>query len=130
MISASPVYSHIPHCQPVDENRLTSESIAYLAPGGIPYPKIDITHVIRIFLESVGKGELVLFDRVIEQTAIQPERVEYVYSLDEQMPIVKVYAVMKDLMYLPTAPEIRVKGISAIINSQGRIVEVVAHCGS
>ena len=127
---AFPAESHIQNCQPIDINKSKSALTADLGLEAVPYPKVDVERVIRVFLESVENGQLVLFDKVVGKSGVKPVRVEYVYTLEDYVPTVKVYSVLIEALYLPSAPDIQIKGISATLDQHGNIIEVIAHCGS
>ncbi len=129
-LMAFPGYSHIQNCQPIDINKSKSALMADLNLAAIPYPQVDVERVFRVFLESVENDQLVLFDKVITRSAIKPVRVEYIYTLEDYVPTVKVFSMLVDLIYLPTAPDIQIKGVSTILDQQGNIIEVIVHCGN
>jgi len=116
-------------CQPPSNQGVESRLMEQPATGRIPYPQIDARRVVRIFLEAVENGELIVFDMSIDKSYIKPERVEYIYTLTDQTPTVQVYSTLTKPISLPTMPDVQIKGVSAILNSEGEIIETIAHCG-
>ena len=116
-------------CQPVPEQSIGSKLKEQVGTDRIPHPHIDVKHVVSVFLESVEKGELILFDIRIDKSIIKPERVEYIYTLTDRMPTVKVYSTLTKPISLPAMPGVPINGVSAVINQEGRIIETVVHCG-
>jgi|GEM_PF-1741780 len=118
-------------CQPHSSQGVESRLKEQLGLGAdrIPYPQIDARRVVRIFLEAVENGELIVFDMILDKSNIKPERVEYIYTLTHQTPTVKVYSTLTKAISLPTMPDVQIKGVSAILNREGEIIETIAHCG-
>ena len=59
---------------------------------------------------------------------LKPQQVEYIYKIGEQKPIVKVYSLLDKPLPLPTMPDIRVAGVTVILDAKGHIIEAVVHC--
>lgn len=116
-------------CQPHSSQGVESRLKEQLGTDRIPYPQIDARRVVRIFLEAVENGELIVFDMSIDKSNIKPERVEYIYTLTHQTPTVKVYSTLTKPISLPAMPDVQIKGVSAILNRAGEIIETIAHCG-
>ena len=116
-------------CQPLANQGVESRLKEQPGTGRIPYPQIDARRVVRIFLEAVENGELIVFDMSIDKSYIKPERVEYIYTLTDRTPTVQVYSTITKPISLPTMPDVQIMGVSAILNSEGEIIETIAHCG-
>jgi hypothetical protein len=93
----------------------------------IPYPEIDPNRVVAVFLKAVDKGELALFSIRIDRPMLEPERVEYVYTLDGRLPTIRVYSTIKTPVPLPDNPQLLMHGVTAVIDWRGQITEAVAH---
>ncbi len=83
--------------------------------------------VIGIYLKAVSRGELMVLDRKLEQSMLIPVRVEYVYELDSAIPRIKVYSELKQPISAPGQEDCMIRGISAILDNNGRIIETEAH---
>jgi len=96
----------------------------------VPHPSIDQERVIRVFMQAVRRGELVVFDMILDQSMIDPDRVEYIYTLTEVTPVVRVHSRLKQPVSLPALPDLTINSVSAILDRQGKIIETVVHCGN
>jgi hypothetical protein len=83
--------------------------------------------VIGIYLKAVDRGELIVLDRKLKRTMLIPIRVEYVYELDSAIPRIKVYSKLKQPIPVPEQGTCKIKGVSAILDHNGRIIETEAH---
>lgn len=83
--------------------------------------------VIEMYFKAVSRGELIVFDRKLDKSMLIPVRVEYVYELNSTIPRVKVYSELKQPMSVPAQEGCKVRGVSAIIDTEGRIIEIEAH---
>lgn len=95
----------------------------------IPYPSINVEKIFAIYLEAVDDGQLIVFGIELDRASIQPRFVEYIYTLDSSLPIIKLYSMLVTAMPLPMQPEIKILGVSAIMSPEGDIIETIAHCG-
>lgn len=82
---------------------------------------------VEIFFNAVDRGELIVFDQKLDKSILIPIRVEYVYELDGSMPTIKIYSEMRRSIPIPDHVGIKLRGISAFLDSVGRIIEVRAH---
>lgn len=123
-------YSSINNSFSIDTDKNNSVLSDSFERTEIFFPEIDYQNVIRLFMKSVARGELLLFNKVIYQGSIKPLRIEYLYNIEEKYQTVKVYSSLHDEIYHPDVPDIRIKGITAVLNHQGNIIEVIAHAGS
>jgi hypothetical protein len=99
-------------------------------PPGDETSKLADPHaVVEVFLKAVSRGELVVFDRRIEESMLIPVRVEYVYELDSAVPTIKVYSKLKDPMSVPGHDNCKVKGISVTLDANGGIIKIESHVG-
>ena len=83
--------------------------------------------VVEIYFQAVGRGELVVFDRKLDKSMLIPVRVEYVYELDSAIPRIKVYSELKEFMPVPGQTNCKLRGVSVILDADGRIIETEAH---
>ena len=83
--------------------------------------------VIEIYFKAVSRGELVVFEQALDKSMLIPVSVEYVYKLDSPIPRVKVYSELKQRMPVPGQQSCKVRGVSAILDTEGHIVETEAH---
>jgi hypothetical protein len=83
--------------------------------------------VVEIYFQAVERGELVVFDRKLSKSMLIPVSVEYVYDLKRATPSVKVYSELKQPMPVPGQESCKLRGVSAILDADGRIIETEAH---
>lgn len=94
----------------------------------VPYPDIDPGQVIKVYLEAVGRGELMIFEKPITRPMLKPERVEYVYTLDSRLPRVSVFSTLTVSLPFPDMPELLVEGVTGFLDWKGRITDSTVHC--
>lgn len=83
--------------------------------------------VIDMYFKAVSRGELIVFNQKLDKSMLKPIQVEYVYKLDSVIPIVKVYSELKQPMPVPAVESFRDHGVSAILDTDGRIIETKVH---
>ena len=83
--------------------------------------------IIEIFYKAVDRGELIVFEQTLDRTVFIPLRVEYVYELDGSKPTVKIYLEIKKPIPIADHEGILLRGISAILDGSGHIIEIRAH---
>jgi hypothetical protein len=83
--------------------------------------------IIEVFLRAVNRGELVVFEQTLDESMLIPVRVEYVYELGSTNQRVKVYSELVQPLPVPARESIQFRGVSAILNAEGHIIEVEAH---
>jgi hypothetical protein len=96
-------------------------------PGLVPAEFTEPRAVIGTYLKAVDRGELEVFDRKLDRSMIIPTRVEYVYDLESPTPQIKVHADIKQPMSVPDHGDCEIRGVTAILNRDGQIVETEAH---
>lgn len=83
--------------------------------------------VVELYLKAIDRGELVLFEQVLERAMLTPSHVEYVYDLNSPVPTVKVYSILAEPLPVPGHEAYEIRGITSTLNAQGAIVETRAH---
>ena len=83
--------------------------------------------VVRAFLTAVDRGELRVFGRKLDRTMIVPVRVEYTYAVDSRVPVIRVYSNLRQPISAPNHKDCEVRGVSAVLNDEGGIIETEAH---
>ncbi|NNL07089.1 MAG: hypothetical protein HKO86_05135 [Gammaproteobacteria bacterium] len=83
--------------------------------------------IIESYLRAVDRGEMVVFDTVLDKTMLVPVSVEYVYELDNPTPKIKVYSKLKQSMPVPGQQDCELRAVSAILDADGHILETEAH---
>lgn len=97
-------------------------------PPNYTSPNLKEPHdVVSVFLIAVDRKELIVFDLVFDRDMIKPSRVEYVYELDSPIPTIKVYSELKQAISVPHHEDCEIRGISAVVSADGRIIESTAH---
>ncbi len=94
----------------------------------IPYPRINPRQVVDVFLKAVDGGELTVFEKRISRSMLEPQRVEYIYTLDNHMPTVRVFSTLRKPMPFPDIPEMLAEGITGVLDWNGHISEIAVHC--
>ena len=95
----------------------------------LPYPKINVREVFRIFLQAVDLGQMQLFDKTLTREMLQPQKVQYSYTPEDLYPTVNVYSALLKPIPLPAMPDVYIIGVSGILDVGGNIIESIAHCG-
>lgn len=98
------------------------------AASRVPYPQIDTRQVVEVFLKAVDAGQLEIFGKPASRSQLKPERVEYVYTLEHQVPTVSVYAALRKPVPFPDMPDMLAQGVTATLDREGRITESTVHC--
>lgn len=106
---------------------LLGSSYAWAHSPGIKPELKEPQEVIRIYLKAVERGELIIFERKLEKSMLTPIRIEYVYELNNTIVKVKVYSELKKPMPVPGQNRCKLRGVSAILDRDGKIVETEAH---
>ena len=83
--------------------------------------------IIEIFYNAVNRGELIVFEQKLDKDMITPFRVEYVYELNGTAPTVIIYSELKTSIPIRLHEGIKLRGISAILDNDGHIIEIRAH---
>ena len=83
--------------------------------------------VVEVFLEAVDRGELLVFDQVLDRSMIVPFQVEYIYQLDSSIPQISIFSKLKQPIPIPYADGCEVRAVSAIMDNAGIIIEAVVH---
>ncbi len=96
-------------------------------PGSITLKFHEPHEVIDMYFKAVSRGELIVFNQTLDKSMLKPVQVEYVYKLDSLIPIVKVYSELKQPMSVPAVESFRIHGVSAILDTDGRIIETKVH---
>ena len=96
-------------------------------PGTVKSEFHEPHEVIEIYLKAVSRGELIVFGQKLTKSMLTPVRVEYVYELTNAIPRIKVYSELKTPLAVPAQVDCQIRGVSAILDSDGRIIETQAH---
>ena len=97
-------------------------------PLDLPQPQFRAPYeVVDLFLDAVSRGELIVFDRRLNKSMVNPVRVEYVYELESAIPRVKIFSELKQPMPVPGQDGYKLRGVSVILDSEGRIIETHMH---
>jgi hypothetical protein len=83
--------------------------------------------IIESYLKAVDRGEMVVFNTVLNKSMLVPVSVEYVYELDGSVPGIKVYSKLKQPMPVPGQQGCELRAVSAILDADGHIIETEAH---
>lgn len=101
--------------------------VTEMSPYPVEHEFDEPREVVQTYLKAVERGELVVFEQIIDIAMLIPVRVEYVYELANAKPRIKVYAEFKQPMPVPGQSDCQVRGVSAVLDDAGSIVEVEIH---
>lgn len=82
--------------------------------------------LVRSYLESADRGELISFDRKLGRSEVIPIRVEYIYQISSGTTEVWIYSHLKEPMLLPGQSKTKVLGVRSLMEGS-RIVETESH---
>ncbi len=83
--------------------------------------------VVEIYLQAIRRGELRLFNRPLDESMLTVLRVEYIYEIQCDKTSKKVYSELKHPMDIPNQDCCKVRGVSAILDEHGHIIETEIH---
>lgn len=83
--------------------------------------------VIELYFNAVDRGELIVFNQRFDKSMLTPIRVEYVYELKSAISKIKIYSDLKQSIPVPEQTNCKIRGISAILDAEGNIIETEAH---
>jgi hypothetical protein len=101
---------------------------AVLGAAIVPYPAIDPRRVVQIFLQAVDRGELVVFGEPLTRADIDPQSVDYSFTLGRRLPRILIHSRLEAPFPLPGAPGVRVTAVTGELTADGRILESTLHC--
>jgi len=105
----------------------TYAHVTGISPHPVEHEFDEPREIVRLYLKAVERGELVVFDQTLDASLLIPVRVEYVYELNNAIPRVKVYAEFKQPMSVPGQTDCQARGVSAVLDDAGSIVEIEIH---
>lgn len=83
--------------------------------------------IVRLFLEEVDRGKVVVFGRRFDRSMLNPTRVEYVYDLNTDTPEIRVYSEMTKPMAIPGVDTCELRAVSAVMSPAGKIITIRVH---
>jgi len=96
-------------------------------PATLDTPELHDNHeIVRIFMEAVKRGELVVLGQQVNQDMLRPVRVIYTYELNKTTPEISIYSVINPPLD-PGIPDAELHAVSVSIHPDGSILEVSAH---
>lgn len=96
----------------------------------VPQPQNKFEEVVEIFLIAVDRGELVVFDKTITRSMLDPIQVKYVYTSDVEDPTISVYSFLLQPLKIPGVDDCTAGGIEAILDIDGSIIDSSIHIQS
>jgi hypothetical protein len=95
---------------------------------GVEEPDLQVPdEAVATYLRAMDRGELVLFGLILDRSMLSPVQVEYVYTFDGEAPRVKVFSRLTRTLPAPGDSGCTIRGVSAILDADGHIVEIEAH---
>lgn len=94
----------------------------------VPYPAVDPQRVVQIFLQAVDRRELVVFEEPLTRADIDPQGVDYSFTLGQRLPRILVHSRLVAPFPLPGAPGVRATAVTGELTADGRILESTLHC--
>lgn len=104
-----------------------SAHVSMQQPRLAPPAQHDRHEIVRMFLQAVNRGEVMLFGHDIKPEMLQPTRVEYIYELNSPTPEIRVYSEITTPLAVPDNDTCEIRALSATLDEQGNIIEVKAH---
>ena len=89
--------------------------------------QVEPHDIIKLFIAAVERGELQVFGRRLDRSMIVPERVEYAYSVDSTVPLIKVYARLTPPIPAPNHKDCEIRAVSATMAVDGHNVDTEIH---
>ena len=93
----------------------------------IPQPEDKFQEVVDVFLAAVDRGELVIFDKKITRSMLDPVEVKYVYKYDGADPAISIFSLLTTSLEIPGVPECAAGGIEALLAIDGTIIDSTVH---
>lgn len=115
-------------CVPAPPAVSQEHGVESIASGTIPYPAIDPQQVVDVFMAAVDRGELVVFGVPLAASALDPQHVEYLYSLQTSLPTVRVHAVLNPPSAIPGVPGVLGTAVTGTLDWSGSIIDSIVHC--
>ncbi len=96
----------------------------------LPQPHNNYEQVVKMFLLAVDRGELVVFENTITRSMLEPQQVKYVYTLDNNEPIISIYSLLRQPIKIPGMPDCTAGGLEATLDMNGNIINSSVHISS
>lgn len=106
-----------------------SDLLEQLETSKVPYPRLDVKRVIDVFFAAVDRGEVIIINQYIDRSMLKPEHVEYLYTMNSKLPSVKVYSTLEQSISYPGINDLQISGVSAVLDLDGNIIEIIYHAG-
>ncbi len=87
----------------------------------------DKYKIVRLFLEEVDRGKVVLFGRRFDRSMLNPTRIEYVYDLNTDIPEIRIYSEVTKPIAIPDIDTCELRAVSAVMSPTGKIITIRAH---
>jgi hypothetical protein len=101
--------------------------VAETSAGGSKSNFQEPQKIVGIYLKAVSEGELIVFDKVLDESILIPHSVEYVYELGSPDPRIKVFSKLKQMVPVSGQQGIKVQAVNSTLDGDGHIVETEAH---
>lgn len=82
--------------------------------------------VVRLFIDAVKRGELVVLGQQISHDMLMPIKVIYTYELNKAIPEISIYSVINPPLD-PGIPEAELHAVSVSIHPDGSILDIRSH---
>lgn len=96
----------------------------------VPQPQNKFEEVVEVFLIAVDRGELIVFDKTIARSMLDPVQVKYVYTFNDTDPSISVYSLLKQPLKIPGVDDCSAGGIEVILDVDGTIIDSSVHIPS
>ena len=80
-----------------------------------------------LFFQTIDRGELNIFDKIVSRDMITPTQLAYVYQLNGDEAIISIFCHVNSRISVPDHPHLYIDGISIHLDQQGNILNVKSH---
>ena len=98
--------------------------------NSVPQPQNKFEEVVEVFLIAVDRGELIVFDKTISRSMLDPVQVKYVYTFNDNDPSISVFSLLKQPLKIPGVDDCSAGGIEVILDVDGTIIDSSVHIPS
>ena len=83
--------------------------------------------LINLFLEKVDQSELVIFEKTLKRSDLQPHQVSYVYNIADNSLVVRLCFKLKKQILVPNFENFYVDRITVETDNNGKIMQIATH---
>ena len=80
--------------------------------------------MVDIFLEKVDQGEVLVLERKLSRSDLQPCKVAYIHDTSDNSFTIHIYFKLKKKILLPGSKDLFIDGITVITDEKGSITRI------